>query len=172
MADENFFITGKVVEIGASSTGKPKVKIESNGKAKWYFAGRCDVSTMQLGQRVAIEGHAFPGPNGASLLGIDVWGADNAPSTPADVQPGQPRFPQQGLYQGAQSMPPTAVKPQETNGNYPAPGDQDTMKLLSNHLAALIASGHIKNLSQYREWWNGICATARGEKYFEKEIPN
>lgn len=162
---ESFFLTGKVVERGVTQKGKPKVKIESNGRALWYYPGSCDVSTMQIGMLVDIEGRFFPTANG-KLPGIDVWGANNgAQQTPSDVQPGQPRFPQNG-----NAVKTTAPAPVSDKYRLP-PTDQDQLRFLSNQLGNLSAGGVIKTRMQYRAWFNEICASLKGEENFDSDVP-
>lgn len=63
--------TGTVQAKEFSKNGKPKLKVDG----KWYFAGRCDVSSVQAGQRIEFEWSEFGEPNakGFRPKGMSNW---------------------------------------------------------------------------------------------------
>ncbi len=58
---------GTVQEKGVSKNGKPKIKIDG----KWYFAGRCDISSIQPGQKIDFASSTFG--EGGKFSGLDSW---------------------------------------------------------------------------------------------------
>jgi hypothetical protein len=46
---------GTVQKRGVSKKGSPMLTIDG----KLYFAGKCDVSTLRVGDRISFDGHAF-----------------------------------------------------------------------------------------------------------------
>ncbi len=76
---------GTVQELGARKNGKPKVKIDGI----WYFAGRCDISTVKPGNVLDFTFSEFGEPrNGKRMRGLDNWAFTSQASIPhaAEVQ--------------------------------------------------------------------------------------
>lgn len=125
---------GQVAEIGSTQNGKPWLKIGG----KKYFAGRCDVSAVKVGQMIEFEWNEFgdPHPKYGRSRGLQGWGAvpngstnDHAPSPSSALD------------------------------------DQDR-PFISNIVAHAIAAGLIKEPEQLEKWAvaaQGAMKTLKGE---------
>lgn len=140
---------GIVQEKGASSTGKPKVKI--NGK--WYFAGNCDVTHLGVGQLITYESNTFKTPDGKTTLhGLQNWAVlPVAGSNPPPV-----------------SVPAVPIPAAVSNA---APVDGDHLRFCSNVIANAIVAGKITKPSEMVVWWSGALSLLRGEEVFDSEVP-
>ena len=59
---------GTVTKRGVSKNGKPTLHVDG----KLYFAGKCDVSELSVGDKISFEAHAFS--DDGQLWTIDKWG--------------------------------------------------------------------------------------------------
>jgi hypothetical protein len=60
-------IEGIVNEVGVTQKGSPKLKV--NGE--WYYAGKCDVSSVKVGDSISMEVKSFG--EAGNLWGIQKW---------------------------------------------------------------------------------------------------
>lgn len=72
---------GIVGEKKLSTNGKPMVHIDG----RWYFAGRCDVSMINVGQRLDFAWSTFGSDPEKPLYGLDSWAMSPNQPTPAEV---------------------------------------------------------------------------------------
>jgi hypothetical protein len=129
---------GQVQAKEFTKNGKPKVKIGGN----WYFAGRCDVSSLNAGQMIEFDWSEFGEPNertGRKPRGLNNWGLIN--SAPAS--------------NGA-------------NGHAPSSALDDADRpFISNIVAHAIAAGLIKEPEQLEKWAQaaqGAMRALKGER--------
>lgn len=131
---------GTIEVFGQSTNGKPKVKIDG----QWYFLGKTDMSSVNVGDRISFESKAF-GERG------DLWGINKyakLPSAPNGVhaEPAQP-----------------PVQPRATH-NPPNGMTEGERLCVSNWVGQLCASGTIKSPDEIDIWVKASLAAVRGER--------
>lgn len=141
---------GTVQELGASKNGKPKVKIDGI----WYFAGRCDISTVKPGNVLDFTFSEFGEPrNGKRMRGLDNWAFTSQASIPhaAEVQ---------------------AKLGEPAPSNYI---DEAELRFISNVVGSAISAGTLKEPQDVTKWAiaaRGALGALKGEfQHEESENP-
>lgn len=131
---------GQVQAKEFTKNGKPKVKIGGN----WYFAGRCDVSTLNPGQSIEFDWEEFGDPNertGKKPRGLNNWALLPAGAT---------------MNNGANG-----------HSHRTSPLDDADRPFISNIVAHAIAAGLIKEPEELEKWATaaqGAMKALKGEK--------
>lgn len=133
---------GQVQAKEFTKNGKPKIKIGGN----WYFASRCDISTLNPGQSVEFEWSEFGEPNertGRKPRGLNNWALLNAQQNES-----------QAANVNGHAVPIRAL-------------DDADRPFISNIVAHAIAAGLIKEPEQLEKWATaaqGAMRALKGER--------
>lgn len=77
--------TGIVTSKETNNNGKQKICIDG----QWYYAGRCDVSSLQVGNRIDYEWNTFGNDPNKPLKGLQSWGLSANQPTADEVKTAQ-----------------------------------------------------------------------------------
>jgi hypothetical protein len=132
---------GTVTKLGVSKNLKPILYIDG----KLYFAGKCDISELAVGDLISFEGHAFS--EDGKLWGLDKWGKLPKPT--------------QFAGNGTQGGPGT--RPTTPSGSL----DEPVLRFISNCVGNAISAGMCTAPDQIEKWVsaarNAITAQTKGD---------
>lgn len=114
---------GTVQELGTTKNGKAKLKIDGT----WFFAGRCNVSSVQVGHKLDFTWSPF-GDKG-QFKGMDAWGFANETNA-----------------KGGQTRDVPIPKP---DPNYL---DEPSLRFISNVVGSAITAQTLKDPTEVTKW--------------------
>ena len=130
---------GTVTKFSQTKNGKPTIYIDD----KMYFVGRCDVSGLNVGDRIDFDGHAFS--DDGKLWGLDKWGK-------LPKENGEMRVPG--------GMAPHPSHP------YPMPAgslDEPTLRFISNCVGSAISAKTLTEPEDIEKWVSAARNAIRGQ---------
>lgn len=130
--------TGTVQQFGQSSNGKPKVQVDG----QWFFLGKSDMSTVQVGDRISYESRS------SNFNGRDLWFIDKYAKLPSTTN---------GVH-AAPAQAPVRTPPTTT-----ASGMSEGERLcVSNWIGQGIGHGTITSPDELDIWVKAALAAIRG----------
>ena len=132
---------GTVTKLGVSKNGKPIIYVDG----KLYFAGKCDISELVVGDLISFEGHAFS--DDGKLWGLDKWGKLPKPNGTTFQESANRAMP----------------RPTTPTGSL----DEPVLRFISNCVGSAITAGTIKDPADIERWVsaarNAITAQTKGD---------
>ena len=130
---------GTVTRFSHTKNGKPTIYIDD----KMYFVGRCDVSGLNVGDRIDFDGHAFS--DDGKLWGLDKWG----------------KLPKEN---GSMHVP-GGMAPHPSHP-YPTPAgslDEPTLRFISNCVGSAISAKTLTEPEDIEKWVSAARNAIRGQ---------
>ena len=130
---------GTVTKRGVSKNGKPTLHVDG----KLYFAGKCDVSELSVGDKISFEAHAFS--DDGQLWTIDKWGKLPRENGEMRVPGGMAQHPSHPYPMPAGSL------------------DEPTLRFISNCVGSAISAKTLTEPEDIEKWVSAARNAIRGQ---------